>query len=248
MDAQTLEARIALAQMERYLAGEEFPPDALSELEKVLKTNPVCVAELNRRKDELMDPVAAVDSSRVAQPATQTQDASPKGDWKAKILGLIKPANGDPKAMKMRTLALSVGLGLVLVAMSALLRDPTGLLGPRADATFAATPVDEELAESAPAENADGATAPIEEELPLITEEPEPAAPTAEIEPLPRGEIPADPLPETTSETLLVAEGNEIRQEAAPVQPTPARRPAAPRRPGTGSIRVYDENGRPINP
>lgn len=142
-----------------------------------------------------------------------------------------------PKRIQWKTFIYSAALGLVLLAMSHFTANPTALFGERAaeKSLPAAAPVNED---SVKPENT--VRDPfIQEPAPDLTAElPNASPPIAESEPGPKISKTSTPLPPK----IAVASRPAIRRSprtARPQTSTPAR--------SGNSIRVYDENGRPIS-
>lgn len=154
---------------------------------------------------------------------------------------------GTPRVTHWKALAYSTGLGLVLYGMTFVTANPTALFGdravePNAPAEATSTPP----AETPPAaplnSKADGD--PFTEDEPIAKTETPVATATPKTEP-PKTPAAATP-PKISPESTPTSPRIEVRSK--PVS-RPARAPRrttapAPRRPNT--IRVYDENGRPI--
>jgi len=164
MSVPRVECHLARAQLKRYIGGATLPDEILAELERHLHACPDCLAEAQRMKEALMAgrPVDAPASepplkkvANLAQSLTAKlpgfAKAAPAGD------GLInKP--GTPlfteNRVNLRILATSGALALTLIAMSTILRDPTRLLGPKANAPVQAiAPKEKETATEEPAAN-----------------------------------------------------------------------------------------------
>ena len=110
----SLECQLAQVQIKRFLNGDNIPEDLLKDLEQHLLSCSDCLAVAKGERD-------AIEAHMVATPAeaAQIRQKAPASN----VLDVFK----QPK-----TLALSVGLGVVLILMSTIMRDPTKLLGAKA--------------------------------------------------------------------------------------------------------------------
>jgi hypothetical protein len=155
----------------------------------------------------------------------------------------------------------SAALAILLIVMSFISKNPTGLLGQRADQAIASTPpamaAAPAVASSTPAE-----PEPTPEDVPV-----EPAAaavPPVENEPATEAAPVATPEAATPTEPVPVSETKPVVENKPAATPQkPAARTSNRRRPVTqprasqprsnqgnpyGSIRVYDESGAPKQP
>lgn len=110
----SLECQLAQVQIKRFLNGDNIPEDLLKELEQHLLSCTDCLAVAKGER-------AAVEAHMVANAgeAVAVRQSAPASS----VFDVFK----QPK-----TVLLSVALGVVLIVMSTVLRDPTKLLGTKA--------------------------------------------------------------------------------------------------------------------
>ncbi|MCH8979393.1 MAG: zf-HC2 domain-containing protein [Armatimonadetes bacterium] len=257
MQVKNVECQIAQAQMRRYLAGEEMPLAIVSDLEAHLKGCADCMAAAQLERQSLASVLTnriTGQSRRPASPAAPAPQSpipfatklAPKRlqPGKASIQAPIDIFDApdeqyapDPKKKKksinLKTVAYSLGLALILVLMSTVMKDPTAIFGPRAVGPNTDTPPQAQE-ETTPPANTDagnenvGAKKPAEsgDKAPDTTSSPKPAdTPAATI---------ADDLPD---KPML---GNEIiiadSEKGTRVVREPVKGSGEPR---NGTIKVY---------
>lgn len=242
MKTASLECQIAREQLKRYLGGSKLSPELVRGLERHLAICPDCLA-----------------SARQGRKPEGERDAKSNANSKTRkmpgfaLIDTAKAAVGKPMANKkqsnMRTMILGGMLTLTLIAMGAISRNPEGMFGKRV-MTAEAKPVPV-LQESAPApmieEPMKGAPMPmVAGEVPM---EESPARAASEAEAVkPVAETPEAPAPAPRNKpiskrtTAKSPAKKPVRRSSPPAQPSP--KPKS----DTGSIRVYDASGRPVNP
>lgn len=215
-------------------------------------TEPVLPAEPTAPEDE---PNEAAPSPPAARSIGQGLAALIQAAL-ARLRRKAEVAESKPPKRNLKTLAFSAGLGLVLIVMSAFASNPTVLLGPKAGpapkekAKEPPKPEPEPTKTHAQAETqAPPKTEPQVERRPDLDK---PAAPPKSSEPeqyeiarsegIVHAEVRADRVVATKRHETPKAPA----ARSAPRKPTP-KQPARPRA-GTGTIRVYDEHGRPMGP
>ncbi len=145
MPVQTIECHIATVLMKRFLDGEKLPPNVLGEMESHVKACPSCQEILKGEKlsiEEVLDGDGAstgflnglmkkmggnsstAGGFATAYPAEALVAAS-RSSYRTAAPGIS--AFKNPKV-----LVLSIGLAVVLILMSTILKDPTALMGGRA--------------------------------------------------------------------------------------------------------------------
>lgn len=152
MPVQSIECQLTQAQVKRYLAGADFPDEIISAVERHLKACPDCMARANSQRESLGGAPADIAQAVVeAQPkpkklAGLAQLVKPQKKVAQQPQGLIAPRGAKPyptdalSAIKTpKNLILSGSLAVVLVVMSTVMRNPTNVLGPKADVKIAAT-------------------------------------------------------------------------------------------------------------
>lgn len=107
--------------MKRYLGGEELPPKLMAELEQHVRACASCSYYLDAQKLKLAAKLSGARQEKVKAAPT------PKGPKDSDVFTKPKQAWLTPK-----TLGLAAALALVLIAMSAVAKDPTLLFGPKA--------------------------------------------------------------------------------------------------------------------
>lgn len=231
MQLKNLECQLAMAQFKRYSAGAKLSDEALEALESHLVDCPDC-----QKAVQALRPAPAASSHAVVEtPApTPARPEAPTSAHQAPkaspfAIAQLKKASGQGNA---KTLVLSISLGIVLVAMSALANDPTKLFGERAmkpgqskQAPLASS-AQPAASQPAPVVASATATQPANTpEAPVAVEparEEEAAAPTTQ-------ESPREP--ERTPSEARNEPRAEPRRAAAPTRrSTPARRSAPVRR------------------
>lgn len=241
MQLKNLECQLAMAQFKRYSAGAKLSDEALEALESHLVDCPDC-----QKAVQALRPAPAASSHAVVEtPApTPARPEAPTSAHQAPkaspfAIAQLKKAGGQGNA---KTLVLSISLGIVLVAMSALANDPTKLFGERAmkpgqskqtPLASSAQPAASQPAASQPAASQPApvvasatATQPANTPQAPVAVEPareeEAAAPTAQ-------ESPREP--ERTPSEARNEPRAEPRRAAAPTRrSTPARRSTPVRR------------------
>jgi len=125
----SLECQLAQVQIKRFLNGDNIPEDLLKDLEQHLVSCSDCLAVAKGER-------AAVESHMVATPGdvVQIRQKAPA----TSVFDVFK----QPK-----TLLLSAGLGVVLILMSTIMRDPTKFLGGKAIAAHPAATKEEPTSE-----------------------------------------------------------------------------------------------------
>ncbi|MBS1707977.1 MAG: hypothetical protein JSS65_04565 [Armatimonadetes bacterium] len=177
----SLECQLAQVQMKRFLNGDNIPEELLKELEAHLRACPDCLAIAKGEKQ-------AVEAHMVATPA------------EAAAIRQKMPATSALDVLKQpKTLMLSIGLAVVLIVMSTVLRDPTKLLGAKASTTVAAT---EEKSKSEDEPKAESTKAHEEEPKTTDTKasEPEKKEPETNTKPATEAAVKPEP-PKTTDST-----------------------------------------------
>lgn len=213
MQTRNLECQLAMAQLKRYLSGTKLSDDALEALESHLVDCPICRLAVQAQKVHSEEPILPT------QAVVQTPAPTPE------------PKKSLMKG-HMKTLALSVALATVLVAMSMIANDPTKLFGDRLMAPGATTkpkPVKNDAAITPRATKASTPPKVVASAEAVRKEVAEPKTQSPE------------PLPETSPRS-------EVRKRPdASKQPAPARRRSAakPKQPESG-ITVYDPQGNPL--
>ncbi len=282
MPVQNVECQIARLQIGRFLKGELLPPDMMAQLEAHIGRCPECRAELAGRKAELQalangrkEPGtdAAQKPSATTERPAQARPSNPRPMSEApRKAAVATPPAAAPFPWK--TVAYSLALAGVLVAMSFVAKDPTALLGPRleppdAEPSGEAAPrtVTRTAAQSeTPAASFPTIYVPSMDE-PIDREALQPEAP-----PAPPADEPAEATQPASENAEATAPTREPSLETPPhARPTAAsdsrpaeqrpttERPRAPRRPAARStvraqnrpaptLRLYDEQGRPIQP
>lgn len=139
MPVETIECQIVQAQLGRYLTGDRFSQEALTELEDHIARCPICRQEVAVRKATLQSllgaPQAApadalVQALREKAPSTKT--ATPQ----AVVEQMDRGSASSPTTKYGKPLLYGTGLAVVLIAMSYLGNNPTSLFGERAAATL----------------------------------------------------------------------------------------------------------------
>lgn len=125
----SLECQLAQVQIKRFLNGDNIPEDLLKDLEQHLVSCSDCLAVAKGER-------AAVESHMVATPGevVQIRQKAPA----TSVFDVFK----QPK-----TLLLSAALGVVLILMSTIMRDPTKFLGGKAIAAHPAATKEEPTSE-----------------------------------------------------------------------------------------------------
>lgn len=236
MSTSSLESKLLLAQLHRFISGEELEPEVLQHLESELKTNPELREAATKFRQELLGK------------NKKGQKFNPK-ELLEKIRAGTLPFKGKP-------VYYTIGLAVVLVAMTAFLRDPTAVFGPKANSALD-TPVEAPLS---PSEEALAAAQGILEEPSDEVEselEFELAAGDASQQALdginsPESESgppqnPDSSAKNTQKDTVYVAESGQPVKKTTTPRPNraPATKAAPPQKSG---ITVYDENGKQISP
>ncbi len=162
MQVKNVECQIAQAQMRRYLVGEEMPKAVVGDLEAHLKGCADCMAAAQLERESLSSVLtnritgqsrkpASPDAPSPQSPIPFATKFAPKKlqPGKAAIQAPVdildtpdeqfapKPKK---KSIDLKTVAYSVGLALILVLMSTVMKDPTAIFGPRASEATTDTP------------------------------------------------------------------------------------------------------------
>lgn len=273
MPAKNIECQLAQGQIGRYLAGANMSEESVAQLEGHIAECEDCSAYIDQKKKSLkelatlrkaavyMEEPAEADVEAPASapepkhPAAKALiDAIREKTAAAKTAGPIletKREVGTPRVTHWKALAYSTGLGLVLYGMTFVTANPTALFGGLA---AEATP---------PAESSKG---PVEESPatppapmsskadgdPFTEDAPAPKAAAATEPPATAAAIPEAPEPTPAAAPTISSESTPT-QPRVEVRSKPVSRPVRAPRPTTApvtrrpnSIRVYDENGRPI--
>lgn len=220
----SLECQIAREQLKRYMSGAKLTPELVRGLERHLNSCPECLAIARKNKRE-----AAPAKKPVATHA---------------LIDAAKTAVSKPTASKrtamMRSGILGGTLVLTLIAMGAISRDPSTLLGPRAiqkAEAKAAAPVVTEFEEPMR-----GEPLAMIGDQPIFAEAPVEQEPTPEEEP--QVVIESRPKPQTPKPRTNRTPRRAPAQASKPATPPTTSRPQSQ----GGSVRVYDASGRPVNP
>lgn len=248
MSATSLESKLMLAQLHRYISGEELEPDVLQRLESELQTNP----ELRQAAEEFRQELLG---------KTGSKSAESKKPFKFSPKELIAAVRSGDMPFKGKPVYYTVSLGIVLVAMTAFLQDPTALFGPRAskmldsDAEGQLMPSEAALAGAQEELEQTESEAPLDIEIEFSTGDAAESAlegiqsPDSESGP-PRTTDSSESSAADQEDTVFVAEsGQPVRRTTAPrpqrrSSPAPAAAPPAQK----SGITVYDENGNRISP
>lgn len=143
MPVETIECQIVQAQLGRYLTGDRFSPEALTELEDHIARCPICRQEVAVRKATLQSLLGAtqaapadalVQALRERAPSTKTATAH------AVVEQMDRGSASSPTSKYAKPLLYGTGLAVVLIAMSYLGNNPTSLFGERAAATLRQPP------------------------------------------------------------------------------------------------------------
>lgn len=242
MSTSSLESKLLLAQLHRFISGEELEPEVLQRLESELKTNPELREAATKFREELLG------------------KSKPGKGSKLNLKALLEKIRAGTLPFKGKPVYYTIGLAVLLVAMTAFLRDPTAIFGPKASSSID-TSAEVQLS---PSEEALSAAQETLEEPPDIVEDElnfELAAGNASLEALDGIKSPDSESgpPQNTQTTPGQTDGDPVKdtvfiaESGQPVQKTTAPRPrrapaskaAAPKKSG---ITVYDENGKKISP
>lgn len=165
MQVMNIECQIAQAQLRRYLAGEEMPQALVSDLEAHLKGCEDCMAAAQIERQSLAGILSNRITGKARKPAAPN---SPVPESPLPFLTKLSmkklqpgkaaiqapadmldapddqyaPAKAPRKKSKIsfKTVAYSLGLALILVLMSTVMKDPTAIFGPRATLPNTDTP------------------------------------------------------------------------------------------------------------
>lgn len=229
MDELSLECQLARAQLKRYLGGEELPDDLMRGLDTHVKACPGCKQHLDSQRLKLANDLAGIKEPKQPPIWTQWLDKlKPKKDPHA-VFASHQPT---PAMRNAKTLGLSVALAAVLFAMSAIAKDPTGLMGPRAKASLPpaeAKAADEAKPKAETTEEEDKTKEPGHEDSAKPSEEeghsdkavhdPKPDAEAAKPDDKPHGES-AKPAEAEHKDSAKPAEpARDEPKEAAPTRP-----------------------------
>lgn len=271
MSVQNVECQLTQAQLKRYLAGDEFPGELVASIERHLRSCEDCLAEAHKLREALGGgPLneSEPESGLFHRLAASSAEAPTPPGASAGISGVLSAL-----ATK-KNVAMSVGLAIVLVAMSTVFRSPTNLLGPRASEAK----VEEAKPEKPTSEHPEGEAHADDHQEPIAEDATHRAPPKdeAHVEDThaddshaakPAKEPEAHDKAETTAHKtstedkplggrVLIAEsGRTVDTHADAPKPTVAKKPTARRKPATrrtappkkpqnGTVRVYDESGR----
>lgn len=260
MKAADLECRLTRIHLQRHLEGDALAEGVRSEIEDHLKGCEECRSHLRKERQQISErvqaleesgPVAAVHPGALKGYAAQAAAAKQKEKPKAKLA--LKKEYAKP-------IMLAVILGVVLMVMGALARDPSRLFGPKVanaknvPAAVAANPtVMSTVDEEPPA--AEESDAPLEGEIglsPLGSEDEAPVEAETETE-----AAPAEPAEEESVSEEIAAPDPAPRPTASQPQsntrratrrssPPPSAKNSAPAK--SSGVRVYDAAGNPIDP
>lgn len=273
MPTKNIECQLAQGQIGRYLAGANMSDESVAQLEGHIAECEDCSTFIDQKRKSLKElatlrkaavymeepavseaveatPEPKHPSAKALIDAIREKSSATKPD--AAVLDTKREA-GTARVTHWKALAYSTGLGLVLYGMTFVTANPTSLFGDRAaEATPTADsetktpePAKPEPKPTSTASKADGD--PFTEDAPAAAAK-KPAA-TTKSTTADAGENAAtkSALPTTNSVTStptpprVQVRSNPVSRPVRAVRRNPA---AATRRPN--SIRVYDENGRPI--
>ncbi|MEJ5170397.1 MAG: zf-HC2 domain-containing protein [Fimbriimonadales bacterium] len=275
MPVQNVECQIARLQIGRFLKGEVLPPDMMAQLEAHIGRCPECREELAGRKAELLAMATGRRSDETTPASSKPRtprETKPKATPRKKEPSEAprKAAVATPPAaaaFPWKTLGYSLALAGVLLAMSFVAKDPTALLGPRLEPSSQPAAAEPEApARTTPqraAVTANQAAAfptiyvpsmdePIDREA---LQQPEPSTASNEQAPAPEAQADRPPAEQVSQPQPAPAPRPQAAAKPRTVSEAPrsARRPtprrtnsAAPRQ--APSLRIYDEQGRPIQP
>lgn len=293
MNTKDLECRLAQAQLARYVAGEELAAELVADLEAHLAECAECHAAVEARRNVLAQRLFRGEAF-----ASQPQSDSPSGDriepyaavemvarlhrrggWLQSWVEVLSQAGSRTasagSARKWRPLALSLLLSGLLIAMTAMAKNPNSLFGERVAPT---TPIAERnsagsLSDGRPMPMASRSSSASEGSA--ITFVPNAENPTSSGGSSSLATAPSSAESENSQTRVsapreveadsgdrpTLATGKRPKEGNAPPSldpaarpnspPSPARNTARPRvgaRTDVGSIRVYDSNGNPIRP
>lgn len=275
MAVQNLECAIAQSQIGRFLANEPISDVALRELKAHIAECDDCRAELARRRAELMERLTGVEDVTAKTPkafAHAVVSVPEQETPKPRKQKADKLAQGSQAATK-RMWIYSIGLAVVLVALSLLMRTSSLFLNGRG------VPSDTKLGNST-------GTSPLASNgttnVPVSSNEPQPSSYGAAVKPeviQERLTLAVDDMGSIANAAVEAFDGNPSIRPATTTISTPStppptnaasnsvrraslltRKPAerplrakakpvrrATAKPKSG-IRVYDSAGRPVNP
>lgn len=155
MVVQNIECQLSTVLMKRFLDGDNLPQELLDELEQHLRVCPSCQSIVQNEKvtlEEVLDgPKAATGISAMmgkltGKPVTAGGfvTAGPAEALLHASSRTYAPAPGMAAFKNPKVLFLSGALAVVLIIMSTILRNPSNLLGPRADSKLVAANQKEE--------------------------------------------------------------------------------------------------------
>lgn len=160
---ENIECQLAVAQLKRYISGDDLMPQVLEDLETHLQSCPGCRNKALELKNALLASAGTESPTEAVGTETETTKSSPLDKIRAIIAPMLTPLHklqqarqpalsAQPKLLNepgtpliperttnLRIALTSVGLALTLIAMSTVLRDPTRLFGPKAASAKAAT-------------------------------------------------------------------------------------------------------------
>ncbi|MCH7599754.1 MAG: zf-HC2 domain-containing protein [Myxococcales bacterium] len=255
MQVKNVECQIAQAQMRRYLAGEEMPTAVVSDLEAHLKGCAECMAAAQIERQSLTNVLtnrSAGKSRKSASPdAPAPQPPIPfatklarkrlqpgKAAIQAPVDILDTPdeqhaPKPKKKSINLKTVAYSLGLALILVLMSTVMKDPTAVFGPRASEQNTDTPQAASSAadkgetnqptESTGAANKPQPTVETGDDMPEAVSSPKPSAATID------SDLPDKPM---LGDEIIIADS----ESGTKVVKVPKK---ASSEPGSASIKVY---------
>lgn len=254
MSVQNIECQIAQGQIGRYLTGGALSPEALDQLEGHIGECKACTEFLSERRmglQAMLGDRAAVRAPGDSKPLVPEPDPAPTANLVGRLREqLLRAATapppqreGAPEGRSMaKPLLLSGALALVLVAMTILSKNPTLIFGEKASAPIASalTPSASRAAPTAakPPESVHNASAPAKptpSRTPEKSPTPSPKQLNASTSPASKKVVPPQPTRRTRP------------KPAASARPTNELK-APPPKPQSGTIRVYDANGKLILP
>lgn len=227
MQTRNLECQLAMAQLKRYLSGAKLSDEAMEALESHVVECPACqlAVQAQRAQNEPTTPTTPLTQAVVQTPAPTGQSGKP-------ILG-----------GHLKTLGLSLGLAIILIAMSMIANDPTKLFGDRLQSASNPKPTENpkpkpKLAEAPKPVVASAEVTRVEDEP--VDEVANPQTPISEEEP---ATVAAKQEPVRKTEPKAPERTRRLAPRSKPARPKPA--PQRTTQPDSG-IKVYDHNGNPL--
>lgn len=253
MRLKNIECQLAQGQIGRYLAGTDMSPEAVSQLELHIAECGDCseFIEVKRRalkeianQSKAVAFIEADEKPDAAEALVQIlQEKSTPGEKPAVLETKREPAPTKP--IHWKAFIYSGALGLVLLLMSHFTANPTALFGERA-ADKVVPAAEEPKVEAALASRDPFAEEPKAGELrptePLKADEKPPAPTTEPAKPAQTPTISKSSTPPIANSAVQVTSRPVTRRK-----PRQIRRATQQPRRSANSIRVYDENGRPIS-